>query len=162
LNRDLGQKQLRAYVSLQANNVTWDISSKIIIEVDVHNFGLSPAYNIHATGALEFKPGPIPPDITLANLSSIDAAHPYVFPSDEYQVFLIKVINKGDIALLKQDTSAIVACVNIAYSDVFSEIWHTEMCSATSGKDIIDAMPPGGQEKNLTDVLWVHTHQRAE
>jgi len=162
LNRDLGQKQLRAYVSLQASDVTWESPSKMIVEIDVHNFGLSPAYNINATGTMEFKGEPIPPDTTLSNLYSIDAVRPYVFPGNEYQVFFIKIVSKEDISVLKKDASVIVACVNIEYNDVFRDTWHTEMCSATSGKDIIDAMPQGGQERKLTDVLWVHTHQQAE
>lgn len=155
------EKQIRAYVSLEADGIQFAPFPKMHILVQAKNAGYSPAYHIRAMVRADFRTAPLPENYDFSGFFAVESARPSLFPNGEYQLQLIKTLTAQEISFLKSKGSMILVCVTIDYDDVFGKTRKTEMCSFTSGQDIAEHFPASGKDAELVDILWVKAHDYA-
>jgi hypothetical protein len=155
------EKQIRAYVSLEAETIQFAPFPKMHILVRTKNTGYSPAYNIRAMARADFRTAPLPENYDFSGLFAGESARPSLFPNGEYQIQLIKTLTAQEMSFLKSKGSMILVCVTIDYDDVFGKTRKTEMCSFASGQDIAEHFPASGKDAELVDILWVKAHDYA-
>jgi len=125
VTREIGQKQMRAYVNLQTADLHWSDEEPLQIKVIIENTGQTPARNVRR--AFQEVIGPIGPPIALDPLPLENESGFSMRAKGEHAFFVLTDIVMSDdlIDKIESEKWAIWLKGRIEYEDVFGDSWST-------------------------------------
>ena len=134
LQRDVFQKQLRAYINVQLLGVApenIDTGNRHEVRLDIVNAGNTPAHNIKVNGRLRVLPYPLPANPDLAFPLQPNESRGHIAPRDKFYVrfWLEGFLTPDENRRIKaHDGLGLYVFGTATYKDIFENVWHTDFC----------------------------------
>lgn len=132
VSRDSEKRQLRAYLSVEAGDITGTISTdrSIATVITIKPFGSTPAYNVRLAVELMTERHPLPDNVHLAYPTGDGATRAAwtIVAGAPVQKEVHTQINEDTLKSIKEGNIVFYLLGKVTYADIFGDEWPYEFC----------------------------------